>query len=399
MRLRLLIPLLPLLLTACLYSERPFVAPAELVAPSGLDGRYWVVGSNDLDAGASIVSFSHDAAGRVIADTEGVAEHEGILPPRFVRIAEPDLYLSINDTNEPTSYYYIFRKEEGGIWKSFDPSIAKQAPFMDARAKYLDAIAGRYGFALDAGGEGTAIKGPVSNGQIPALFRDKDFLAAIDVDLDATYLPLTGSTPSAPANGDRTEDSPTDGPLVFTGTFSNWQGTVQPPGLEGSYLEEYGGSGLAKGATRFKRRTDGRFDLIALNDLVRPVAFVPLQADTWLGIEEHNSVYNGKPDRRYLLHVLKRQGFGWSWEGLTLAWSSKVPEIARARVQAISAAAKRHDFHFDENCLAGETTPEGLLNLLRDGQFSVGILLYGGLERTFYRKSEIVRRFAKPSRP
>ena len=232
-----------------------------------------------------------------------------------------------------------------------------------------------------------------------ATFADGRFdAAALDADLEAVYLPRSGNSPSAPADEAEAVVHSAGSPMVFTGTFANWQGTVKPAGLEGAYLEEYGGTGLAKGAARFSLRPDGRYDLIEADLDARPIAFVPLQADIWLAIEEHSSIYDGKPDRRYTFQVLKRQSYGWSLDDLSLG-ASVVPELTRERRRAMGIAATRHGMHYDGNYLYGETTPSGLIDLLRDGQFSLGISFQSSLERLFYRHSEISRRFTTPARP
>lgn len=271
MQWRFMIAALGLVLSACLHSEPAYIAPHDLVVPTGLDGRYWAIGHGGERIDAQIMAFARGADGLVRA--QGLTEGEDTdVPLRFVRIAAPDLYLLVDDSEKDTSIYYLFRKRPNGIWDMFQPSLNKLSPFAAGQVAFLDGVAKRHGLSLDIGGDGSAITGPVTKGTIPALFRDPDFLAAIDTEPFATYLPLNAIAAQTAAVSPDEITTVTTSMMVFTGTFADWRGIVQPQGLDAAaYLDQYDGAGLADGITRFRLRADGRYDILEHGQAPRPV--------------------------------------------------------------------------------------------------------------------------------
>lgn len=394
MQWRFMVAMLGLMLSACLHSDPAYIAPNDLVIPSGLEGRYWAIGHNDERNDADFVTFTKGSDGllraRGLADS---TDKETSL--RFVRIAEPDLYLLVDDSEKDASAYYLFRKRANGVWDMYEPSLEKA--FAEGQAVYLDTVARRHGLSLDIGGDGSAIEGPVEKGTIPALFRDPDFMAALDTELLASYLPLDARADLDASPAIEAADDATQSMMVFTGTFTDWHGIVQPLGLsDARYLDLYDGAGLADGVTSFRRRSDGRFDLVAPGLETLPVAFLPLDKDKWLAIEEHTSTYEGKQDTRYLFDIMTRVPKGWTWQSLWLGDRYAIPEIARERVRAMKEAAARQGISFDTT-LSGAITPSAFAALMRDGKFTIGVSREEGISRTLYPEPAILERFKVPT--
>lgn len=370
---------IPVVLAGCFQSETAVIAPADLARPADFAGRYWAI-EQDGDIRANNL-FRAAGQGFVYVDPDDGKQ----TALRLVQLVAPDVFLMIDDSEGGTSTYYLARRRARHVWQFLDMDAVEDAPFRAANLAQINAVAGRHGFALAAGGEATPITGPVKSGRIAQLFRDPDFLGAVGLEVLDTYLPQAG------VSGPGALDDQSAPDVTARGLYlSDWQperaALADPAGLAGVYMES-AGSDADPRALEVRKLPDGRFaiDEFARQDMRWSMLAFGDEDGQYLAVAERGT---GDEATRTLNLVLRTDS-GWQFQEVMIAVQQLAPELDRLRERAMAAAAQRHGLRYAETKLSGAITAPVLLALLRDGQFTSGLRTTVGLPRRFVSEAAI----------
>ncbi|KHK92866.1 hypothetical protein [Novosphingobium malaysiense] len=362
---------LALLLAGCFESEPAVIAEHDLATPPDLAGRYWRI----EDHGIGSMTFRKGAQGTFLMS----ADKDEPSPVRLVSLVPPDLFLLVNDVRneegKPRSVYYLMLRIESGAWKLLDFNVNAIAPFTEANEDFLKRIASRHGFSLDPDDSLTGIEGPVRQGKIPQLFRDREFLAATRINGMATYLPANRSG-EIPVDVPNSSDFEVSREIVLGSPLPTDAVLADPPGLAGLYYQAMPHMSEALQACRIRRMDDGRFLISGYGSFDTIVALLPYSADesVFLAVARQQVVNaEGKPDNTERVMLLTRLPNGWQFSPLAVGVQSYVSELSSVLQRMMTDAADRHGFTLSEATLTGPVDAGSLVSLFQDGQFTSGL--------------------------
>lgn len=369
-----------LLLSACLISEPPQIPQSELVQPADLAGRYWALPLQRLpqDLEPWLVEFRSGPDGQMVHD-------DGASSPNLVRLVElnmPGVYLCIRqDTDggpgkDIKAIYHLLVRRDLGVWDEFDiDQVRARGAFGKANLVHLQAIAARHGLSLDASDtEATLITGNVHGTAIPGLFRDRDFLAALELKPFVRYLPQ----PPAAVRRERLMFLPGTPSIPFVLDQPDLPGAqwVRPSGFVGDYDRAVDGPHFLRILeVRIRQLPDGRFEK-AVNGSAQMFGLLSLGAEPgpylWVSFDRRHHL-----DRSHdflTLSILRRNERGWTVEPVLLRRPAAIAGRQDLLSEQMNMAATRQGLSLDRYELKGGTTARALLALLNDGQFTIGLI-------------------------
>ncbi|AOL92993.1 hypothetical protein [Porphyrobacter sp. LM 6] len=373
---RLISCLLALLLSGCWTSERPEIAAELLSQPPGLPGRYWIVSRDDGAGSPQLIEFRRHGEGSMIGDAAGKS---GSGTFRLTATSLPGVYLKILDNNETSVLYGFMEHRDFGAWQDYGIAAVDDDVFAGPNLAWMQTIADRYELTINASDpEETSIEGKIHGRSIPSLFADPDFLATLEVVSGELFLP------APPAPEEREELFPA-GDLSLTLEIeqpdlpgAQW---VAPPGLGESYLETtFEGLGARPYGVRFIRQPDGRFELRAMevedtNHRPQSLGFLPLEGvdKQYLAVRFDFWKYDNRERQFLSLGILSQSDGAWSLSDILVRGTETLVGRQDLLSYPMTEAAKRHGAKLDRYTLRGALTAQGLLALLKDGQFTTGL--------------------------
>lgn len=371
-----IIGLLALTLSACWSSERPAISPELIVQPAGLPGRYWTVSRDDSVGWPRLIEFRRYGEDSMIGDAAG---NSGSGTFRLTATSIPGIYLKVIDNGENSVFYGFMEHREFGAWQDYGIAAVDDDAFAGPNLAWMQEIADRYGLIINAEDpEDTQIEGEIHGRAIPSLFADPDFMATLEV------VPAELFLPAPPAPEEREELFPS-GEMSFQLEIeqpdlpeAEW---VAPPGLDGRFLvASIEGLGSRPDGLRFVRQPDGRFELrsASAQDTIRApqtLGFLPLE-----GVDKHYLAvrfdfwkYDNRERQFLSLGILSQSDGAWSLSDILVRGTETLVGRQDLLSYPMTEAAKRQGATLDRYTLRGALTAQGLLALLKDGQFTTGL--------------------------
>lgn len=380
----LLLGLLPLLLGGCFNSETPRIPQAALSQPGDFSGQFWQLTQIE-NSQARIVSIRHGDDGSI-----SFSGKEPVLA-RMVDLLGARTYLLISDEDDNRSTYYMLRRRDDGIWEYDDIAIARDSPFERQNLDYMRGIAQRHGLSLDEDVTNTEILGDVRGMAIPALFRDPQFIAALDIHPLGFYLPMR----EQPASLSEIELPGQEQVGNFLGLASGpdiARGGVCVEGLAGTFLDR---ASLIASLSRVQIReeADCHYSMtVEMTGFASTLTILPLDGEReyYLALEQWD---DGNGRWTGYVWLVQKDLSSWTFSQIALRPSAGDPAIDLLRKRYMGEAAARYDVRPTESGLAVDSgrplDADRIADLLRDGQFTTGLSVMSAPGRWLVSRSAI----------
>lgn len=372
--------LLPLVLCSCFTSETPRIPEKELSLPKDFSGTFWSISQYEqLEAKA--VEIRPEGAGVLAFIDKDPGQF------RLVEVLGAGVYLLISDVRGGLSTYYLLQRRDAGIWELDNIGVTDGSPFAEQNLAYLDTVAGDHGLSLDDDMIDTGIEGDVHGMAIPGLFRDRRWLAALEIQPMSFYLPKKAPKPSSSAialpDNDRTgallfvNSPPPVGDDVFCAT--DFAGRYSD---RAAYSDDYRPVVVhAQAGCRYRvERADGSAFMLTL------LPYAPDEG-TYIGIEqwsEPGDAWHG------YVWIVEKYADNWTFFQVTRSPNSLNEHLDALRDRAMAEAAARYGLVLSGAILApdsGELKAASLRDLLHDGQFTSGLAVLPEPGRLFERSA------------
>lgn len=369
--------LLLLALTGCFESANPHFPRGELVQPPDLLGRHWAISRENGEP--SLEGFRRAARGGMLWDAD--LKSDAPMPVQLARLTSGGAYLFVIGSNEETVNYLMLERWDNGVWTSNDFDLNLGEPFAAQNAAFINAVAARHGLKLE-GGDSKRIEGKITAAAVLGLFRDPDFLGAVQLPAGGYYLPRQIGRRKIGQLDIGT--LPQNGALSVSLTGAGLTGMARPQGLAGHYANFRATSWDEPAAIDLRQRADGWFEYSDKAGVRIALGVVPFdaQGNAWIAVEDRKYGEGEQERHLYGLRLLERETYGWSLHDIALLSRQVRPEIVAMRTALLQRAAAAHGLEWEVNALnpdwSGLTQVrdgQALAALLRDGQFTSALAI------------------------
>jgi len=381
------------LLASCFVSARFEIPSDQIVQPEGLAGRYWNLADAPERLGIEEFAFTEEGGVTLTQSGQDDDDESGEMHGRLVSLLGDEIFLFILDSDDEFQYLLLERRGNGA-WVMADIELNNLFPFSQLKETHAADVAGKYRLTL-SNGESDRIEGEINAENVLGLFRDPDFLGAINYDVTKIYLPMHNDRERA-ENLDIVT-GPVHGPaLTLAQPLETLQGAVRPEGLAGRYFYRAAYRGDEPEYVRIIEKSDGRFEVWRGLYWIYDFLLVPLKdgKDRFVGlIKARDGADQGPHTRPMSLVYLQRRSSGFELAQIQLRFIQASPAIAQMRTDMVREAASRHGLSMTGSTLDGLTDADQLQSLFDDGQFVSGIELNWEWKEDFISEDAISRNF------